>query len=157
MRAVSRVHATRRYVEYAGTVGNQRWSAGATEIARQFGCSRDFVRYHGRKAVDPLWHAGRWGGSRGRAQYNEQAQLLLETVLWQEVLHDPVRGLAEFSTIMRENGFDVSPTWVQRCFVRWGYSHKLPSYKNVNKFTLANIYYYGYCTESLLLLLLCQR
>jgi hypothetical protein len=141
MKAVSRAHASKRYAEYAITVGTRRWSAGATEIAQHFGCSRAFVRYHGRKAIDPLWHTGRWGGSRGRAQYSEQGQLLIETVLWQEVRHDPVRGLAEFSSVMRDSGFDISPSWVQRCFVRWGYSHKLPSFKNVSKFTMANIYY----------------
>ena len=84
-------HASTRYRRYARVVGLAAVFFGRQRaVARHFGCSIAFVRYHGRKAVDPTFHAGRWGGLQGAARFAPQAAAILESILWQEVRADPI-------------------------------------------------------------------
>ena len=137
-------HANTRYRRYARVVGLAAVFFGRQQaVARHFGCSIDFVRYHNRKAVDPTYHAGRWGGSQGAARFASQAAAILESVLWQEVRADPIRTSAEIVLAMRTNGFAVTRRWVELRFRRWGFTRQQPSYLNLNKFTATNIFYYG--------------
>ena len=134
-----------RYRRYAQVVGLAATFFGRKRmVARHFGCSVDFVRYHTRKAVDPTFHAGRWGGSQGAARFTPHASAILETVLWQEVRADPIRTSAELVDAMRSNGFAVTRRWVELCFHRWGFTRQRPSYLNINKFTATNVFYYGF-------------
>lgn len=133
-----------RYHQYARVVGLASQFFGRQRaVARHFGCSLGFVRYHARKVFDPTFHAHRWGGSKGAARFVPHAALLIETILWQEVRADPIRTTAEFTAVLRANGFDVTQRWVQMRFVRWGFTRHRPSYLNLNKFTVSNILYYG--------------
>jgi hypothetical protein len=139
-----------RYHEYARMVGLASLLSGRKRaVARHFGCSLDFVRYHARKAVDPTFRPGRWGGSKGRARFVPHAAVLVEAMLWQEVRADPIRTVAEFALVLRSNGFDVTQRWVQLRFRQWGFSRQRPSYLNINKFTASNIFYYGYVKQNI--------
>jgi len=134
--------ASRRYSQLAARVGHAAQASRAATVARRFGCSRGFVRYHSRKHSDPTFHTGPWGGSRGNAHFGPLAEMLLHVLLWQEIKADPLRTVCQFGCVLRDNGWDVSDSWVQRCFARWGFSLRKPNYKNINKFKATNIIYY---------------
>lgn len=131
-----------RYDEYASAVGLSVSEIGEAATIKRFGCSRGFARYHGRKHVDPQFHSGAWGGSKGGARYGPDVTDVIRFLLWQEVKADPLRTIKQFTEVMNAAGWLVSHDWINRTFKSWGISRQRPSYKNLNKFTTSNILYY---------------
>jgi len=151
MASVDQVRASetgqKRYAEFSALVAASVMKDGECATVKRYGCTRGFARYHGEKLRNARWHDGRWGGSNGNARNEAEIEELQRFALWQEVTADPLRTIQQFRTTLRRNGFDVSDSWVKRCFVRWGISRQKPSYRNLNKFAISNIIYYRYDME----------
>jgi hypothetical protein len=69
--------AWRHYKEVCADVAVASLNDPERAVARRFGKTRAFVRYHKRKLLDPLFHAGTIGGVR-YFQFMESQQLLVE-------------------------------------------------------------------------------
>jgi hypothetical protein len=76
------------------------------EVARNHGVTRDFVRYHERKLVDPDFHPGTQGGAR-HVSFASATQLQLECLLWNLVKADPLLLPGQYAEEMRQIGFDI--------------------------------------------------
>lgn len=87
-------------VGFAGLVSPE------AEVMRRFGVTRAFVRYWTEKARDPNFHSGELGGAR-HCLFTEDAQLVVERVLWSEVLENPFRTNTAFALALNEMGIDV--------------------------------------------------
>lgn len=54
------------------------------KVAQRFGVTEAMVRYHYNKYIDPNFHPGTIGGPRN-CLFDDQAQLVMELVLWELV------------------------------------------------------------------------
>src|SRR3954467_13740809 len=98
--------AQRWYTTLCYNVGTTGLNETEAEVMDRFGVSRAFVRYWTEKARDPTFHNRELGGAH-RCMFTENAQLLVERVLWEQVLSDPVRSNREFARVMTGLGINV--------------------------------------------------
>jgi hypothetical protein len=69
--------AWQHYKDTCADVAVASLTAPEREVAQRFRKTRAFVRYHKRKLLDPLLHAGTIGGAR-HIQFTEAQQLMIE-------------------------------------------------------------------------------
>jgi len=111
-------------------------------------------------------HAELWGGRRS-FKFTPAEQALVELYIWSAVKRNPCRTCAEYaSDVSAAINETINEKWVQRLFVRWGFTRKIPMHKQagssttlcaplelkrtgsavatvqINKFTADNIAYY---------------
>lgn len=111
-------------------------------VMRRFDCTRGEARYWGKRAEEPGNHEGDLGGPRHKA-FQPEAEAIVQTLLWAEVQANPVRSVLQFARVLQRNGWNVTDQWVRRTFRAWRFTAKKPNFRSVNKYSAANIQYYG--------------
>jgi transposase len=98
-----------------------------------------FVGYHQKKALDPTFHPGKHGGRR-YSQFSPERQAMIELFVWGKLKADPTLRVYDYVTALAvEAGVTVNRWWIDRLFARWGFTWKKPMYKQLLKYTAANI------------------
>ena len=70
----------------------------------------------------------------------------MELILWAVAKKDPTRALWDYLEILESQQFQLSKEFVQQIFHSWRWSFKIPSFKQLHKYSLLNReYYYGFC------------
>lgn len=72
-------------------------------------------------------------------KFSEVDHQCIRALLWLAVNEDPTRKLNEFVRELHEAGYNCSRETVRCIFHEWRWSWKRPSFKQLNKYTEANI------------------
>jgi len=113
---------------------------GVTRTANELHVSRSFVRYWTEKKANHSFHSGKRGGPR-RSAFTDTERALAERTLIAAVRWNPMQSSIQFRNCLFQVGISVSIDWVKRALVRCGLTWKRAQYKQINKFTAANINY----------------
>ena len=112
------------YQELKRNVAEAALTSTPTEVARRFCVGVGFVRYNLQKFIDPLFHVSGLGGARNTL-FTADEQLVVDILLYREVLLNPVQSGPEYAATLRAVwGLDLDPRWITRRFEAWGYSFK---------------------------------
>lgn len=131
------------YQELKRNVALAALSESPTAVARRFCVGVGFVRYNLQKLIDPMFHNAGLGGARNTL-FDQDEALVVDIVLFQEVLRNPVQSTPEYAATLRTRwGIDVDPRWIARRFDDWGYSFKKVRWKLVLKYSADNILRYA--------------
>jgi len=85
---------------------------------------------------------GSWGGRRW-AKFSDDEDALAEFLLWVLIKSNPMRCRPELVNLLAAEGVIVSESWITRKLQKWKWSFKVASYRQIQKFTMENITYYG--------------
>ena len=98
----------KRYEGLNFRIGTTAHRSGTVRpVARRFGCGIGHARYYKRKAGDPTWHCGSWGGAR-RFTYDVFMRGLMDRALWALVQLDPNRLARQYSADLMQMGFALA-------------------------------------------------
>ena len=124
------------------TVGLMSGHHSVADIMATTGLTRGDVRYWARKAQDPSFHSGRWGGGRRYCTTLGQS-LLREGVLLALIDSHPSATKSGLARLMRQYGCHGSNgSWVKRTVKGWQYRHKRLYHIQPLKFTELNMLRY---------------
>ena len=112
------------------------------DVGNTFMVNRWFVEYWRKKESDPTHHLSSHGGRRN-SKYQDSLQLLLEVLLWIHCTDYPQSTLQEYCEAVLEYGFEVNRMYLSRIFRKWRWSFKKPTIKQIHKYRIDNIHYYG--------------
>lgn len=69
--------------------------------------------------------------------------MFIELALWENVQTNPIQNIRDLVKDLRSYGCNFSARYVKCIFKRWKWSWKKPQFKQLNKYSIKNIEYYG--------------
>jgi len=111
------------------------------QAARVFDLPTHVVSYWKKKAQNPHYRSNSHGGARN-VLFKPHERLVAEQILILSATSDPTRKISDYVNLLKDCGFPVGREWVRLIFKKFGYSWKLPRYKQIQKFTAENMEYY---------------
>ncbi len=130
------------FYQFKQTIGIMAIQIGVCKTAYLLKMPKSTVCYWKKKLLNPLFHPKKWGGHRW-SKFNFVDTIFIRLYLWILVEEDPSLTLQEYASQISAVGFSVSRNYIRRIFRSWKWSWKVPIYKQIAKYTIENISYYG--------------
>jgi hypothetical protein len=138
---VERLHSLRR--RFGLLVGNVAARYGLQRAARLAGVSKRTALYWKRKARDPAFHAGSWGGSRPNSMLfgSTANDLAVQAVVYHAIVDDPdVSFRALLERLRAIPGLEgMTAWWLSTTIKSWNWDWAMARLVARNKYTDSNM------------------
>lgn len=113
------------------------------KFAKKFSSnSREKIRYWKKKVLQPSFHSQQLGGCR-HFKFTEEEHQNFRVLLWIHAKEDPTKKLRDYQNSLEVYGYFVSKEFIRKIFVEWKWSWRVPSYKQIQKYTEKNLKRYS--------------
>ena len=130
------------FYQYKHAIGRAAIEIGVNKTSRLLNVPKSTVSYWKKKVLHSHFHPQKWGGWRW-SKYSIVDNVFIRLLLWTLIQEDPFLTLQEYASALTSFNFNVSRNYVRRIFHSWNWSWKVPIYKQIAKYSLENILYYG--------------
>ena len=150
--------AVKRRVKFKGQVQHRNLRIGVAldrgtpmRKLRQSGVirsdeSRQKFNYWKRKAEDPSFHSGDWGGARS-FKFSDEIVTTISIIIWNFVHTHPMANFNEILIAIRMEGIDCRASYLRSLFKKWNWSWKMPVVQQLVSFV--GVFCLSFCLFSI--------